>query len=79
MNAYLLRTRFFGDGAGDRWRLVSRLPVSDRIHYSMLEFLMDRQDVTQADLIGGLGSSGAVSEVVNGKREISKMQARVLG
>ncbi|MFP4411849.1 helix-turn-helix domain-containing protein, partial [Coleofasciculus sp.] len=33
----------------------------------------------QADLVGVIGSSGVVSEVVNGKRFISKAQAKALG
>ncbi|MDJ0688615.1 MAG: hypothetical protein QNJ41_08900 [Xenococcaceae cyanobacterium MO_188.B32] len=32
----------------------------------------------QADLVGVIGSSGVVSEVVNGKRSISKAQAKAL-
>jgi HTH-type transcriptional regulator / antitoxin HigA len=32
----------------------------------------------QSDWVGKLGSSGVVSEIVNGKRSISKAQAQVL-
>jgi antitoxin component HigA of HigAB toxin-antitoxin module len=33
----------------------------------------------QADLVGIIGSNGVVSEVVNGKRAISKAQTKALG
>jgi HTH-type transcriptional regulator / antitoxin HigA len=45
----------------------------------ILIHLMESNDLKQSDLVGILGSSGVVSEVVNGKREISKAQAQSLG
>lgn len=39
---------------------------------SILQYLMEEREIKQADLVGILGSSGVVSEVVNGKRSISK-------
>jgi HTH-type transcriptional regulator / antitoxin HigA len=45
----------------------------------ILIHLMESNDLKQSDLVGILGSSGVVSEVVNGKREISKAQAQNLG
>lgn len=45
---------------------------------SMLCFLMESNDLKQADLVDVFGSSGRVSQVVNGKREISKEQAKRL-
>ncbi len=47
--------------------------------HSMLIFLMEQKGIKQSDLVGIIGSKGVVSEVVNGKREISKAQAKVLG
>jgi HTH-type transcriptional regulator / antitoxin HigA len=47
--------------------------------HSMLCFLMEQQGIQQADLVGVIGSKGVVSEVVNGKRGISKAQANALG
>ena len=44
----------------------------------MLAFLMEQRDLRQRDLIPVFGSSSVVSNVVNGKREISKTQARRL-
>jgi HTH-type transcriptional regulator / antitoxin HigA len=47
--------------------------------HSMLLFLMEQKDIKQSDLVKVIGSKGVVSEVVNGKREISKAQAKALG
>lgn len=44
-----------------------------------LQFLMEQNDLRQVDLVKIFGSSGRVSEVVNGKRTISKVQAKALG
>ena len=46
---------------------------------SMLLHLMEARGLKQVDLIDVIGSSGVVSEIVNGKREISKSQAKALG
>jgi HTH-type transcriptional regulator / antitoxin HigA len=45
---------------------------------SILLHLMGEHDLKQADLVGIIGSRGVVSEVVNGKRDISKAQASAL-
>lgn len=45
----------------------------------VLHHLMDSSELKQSSLVGIIGSSGVVSEIVNGKREISKAQARNLG
>jgi HTH-type transcriptional regulator / antitoxin HigA len=45
----------------------------------MLQYLMESSGKKQSDLVGVIGSSGIVSEVVNGKRAISKSQAKKLG
>ena len=44
----------------------------------MLLFLMESNYLKQADLVGVIGSKGVVSEVVNGKRGISKKMAIAL-
>lgn len=67
--------------------LVALVEDYESIHYSMelsspseiLEHLMESGEIKQADLVGILGSRGVVSEVVNGKRSISKAQAKALG
>ena len=44
----------------------------------ILKFLMAENDYRQSDLMHVFGSSGIASEVVNGKRSISKAQAKKL-
>ena len=54
-------------------------PGSESSPLSMLEFLMEARGLIQADLVkAGVGSSGVVSEILNGKRGISKEQAKTL-
>jgi len=54
-------------------------PVTTEITpLSMLRFLMESNDLKQTDLVDVFGSSGRVSQVVNGKRDISKGQAKRL-
>lgn len=45
----------------------------------MLHFLMESNGLKQADLVPILGSKGLVSDIVNGKRGISKANAKTLG
>lgn len=44
-----------------------------------LKFLIEQNELRQTDLTHIFGSRGRVSEVVNGKRAISKIQAKALG
>jgi HTH-type transcriptional regulator/antitoxin HigA len=39
---------------------------------------MEERNLKQVDLVGKIGSKGVVSEIVNGKRSISKSQAKTL-
>ena len=43
-----------------------------------LQFLMEQRDLRQCDIVHLFGSSGVASEVINGKRAVSKKQARAL-
>ncbi|MDJ0737637.1 MAG: helix-turn-helix domain-containing protein [Nostocaceae cyanobacterium] len=45
----------------------------------VLLHLMDARKLKQSDLVEVIGSKGLVSEIVNGKRSISKSQAKALG
>ena len=45
----------------------------------MLLHLMESRNMKQEELVGVIGSRGVVSEIVNGKRSISKAQAKELG
>ena len=44
----------------------------------ILQFLMEDRELKQKDLVHIFGSTGITSEVVNGKRSISKAQAKKL-
>lgn len=54
------------------------LPTTEGTPDQMLRFLMDQHGLKQSDLVGLLGSSSVVSEIVNGKRSISKTQVKIL-
>jgi HTH-type transcriptional regulator / antitoxin HigA len=56
-----------------------QFPVPASLPHEMLQYLMESSGIRQVDLVGLLGSSGVVSEIVNGKRAISKAQAKALG
>ena len=66
--------------------LVALIEQYEEVHYPIPEstpldillHLMQSNECKQEDLIGVIGSRGVVSEVVNGKRSISKSQARAL-
>jgi HTH-type transcriptional regulator/antitoxin HigA len=58
---------------------TTHYPMEPSTPHEMLEHLMESAGIKQADLVGILGSRGVVSEVVNGKRSISKAQAKALG
>jgi HTH-type transcriptional regulator / antitoxin HigA len=47
--------------------------------HEILNELMNDRGLKQKDLLGVFGSQGVASEVVNGKRSISKSQAKALG
>jgi HTH-type transcriptional regulator/antitoxin HigA len=44
----------------------------------VLAFLMEQQGLKQKDLVDIFSSSGTISQVLNGAREISKSQAKAL-
>lgn len=48
--------------------------------HEFLQHLMESKEIKQVDLVGVLSlSSGLISSIVNGKRQISKEQAKKLG
>ncbi len=53
-------------------------PIPEGTPHSMLLHLMEAGGIKQENLVGVIGSRGVVSEVVNGKRSISKAQAKAL-
>lgn len=54
-------------------------PLSNAQPHEILQHLMESSGTRQADLVGIVGSSSVVSEVVNGRREISEAEAKALG
>jgi HTH-type transcriptional regulator/antitoxin HigA len=53
-------------------------PIPDSPPHRILQHLMESRNTKQADLVPILGGRGRVSELVNGKRAISKAQAKAL-
>ena len=53
-------------------------PIPDSPPHRILQHLMESRNAKQADLVPILGGRGRVSELVNGKRSISKAQAKAL-
>ncbi len=53
-------------------------PIPEASGTDILKFFMEDRGLKQADLLPVFGSSGIASEVVNGKRSISKAQAKKL-
>lgn len=53
-------------------------PMGAPKSHQMLQFLMEQRDLRQRDIWHLLGSRGVASEVINGKRAISKAQAKKL-
>jgi HTH-type transcriptional regulator / antitoxin HigA len=53
--------------------------VPEAAPHEVLQHILESSGLRQTDLVAlGLGSSGVVSEIVNGKRAISKAQAKIL-
>lgn len=67
--------------------LVMLIEVYESEHYPMpelkpheiLQHIIEASETRQADLVGLIGPSGVVSEIVNGKRALGKTQAKILG
>ena len=67
--------------------LVRLVEDFEEAHYALaastsverLRLLMEEHELKQADLLDVFGSKGIASEVLGGKREISKAHARKLG
>jgi len=54
-------------------------PMTQAAPHEILQHILESSGICQADLVGVIGSSGVVSEVLNGKCSISKAQAKALG
>ena len=53
-------------------------PMGNPKPHEMLQFFMEQRDLRQRDIWHLFGSRGVVSEVISGKRAISKAQAKKL-
>jgi len=53
-------------------------PMPEVPSHEFLKFMMEEKGYKQKDIVHIFGSSGITSEVVNGKRSISKAQAKKL-
>lgn len=59
---------------------AEKYPIDQSDPHEILQHIMESNSIRQADLVEIMkSSSGVVSEVVNGKRAISKAQAKALG
>lgn len=58
---------------------ADKYSMDESAPHEILQHILEASGTRQADLVGIIGSSGVVSEVVNGKRTISKAQAKALG
>ncbi len=53
-------------------------PIDSPTPLAAIEFFMDQNNLTNADMVQYLGSPSKVSEVLNGKRALSKTMIRKL-
>jgi HTH-type transcriptional regulator/antitoxin HigA len=53
-------------------------PLGEGSATETLKFLMEQRGLRQRDIVHLFGSSGIASEVINGKRAVSKKQAKAL-
>ncbi|MFA7257852.1 MAG: transcriptional regulator [Kiritimatiellales bacterium] len=53
-------------------------PIDPPTPLAMIEFIMDQNNLTNADMVKYLGSPSKVSEVLSGKRALSKTMIRKL-
>jgi HTH-type transcriptional regulator / antitoxin HigA len=54
-------------------------PMEQSTPHEILKHIMEASGTLQTDLVGIIGSSSVVSEIINGKRSISNEQAKALG
>lgn len=52
--------------------------IPEQLPFEMVKHLMEQRGLKQADLVPVLGSRAQVSDLVNGKRGISKAQVKLL-
>jgi HTH-type transcriptional regulator/antitoxin HigA len=90
MVEHLERLTFKKDASAEETALASLLeklvvdyddkhyPMPDVAPHRIVRFMMEQRGLRQADLVPVLGSRAPVSDLVNGKRGISKAQIKKL-
>ena len=58
---------------------VQNYLIDQAAPHEILQHILESSGTCQADLVGVIGSSDVISEIVNGDRLISKVQAKILG
>ena len=58
---------------------IKHYPMPTSTPQEVLSHILEASGIDQLDLVGKLGSRDEVSEIIEGKREISQAQANVLG
>ena len=58
---------------------TEQYPIPQSSPYQILLHIMEASGTSQADLVGLIGSSSVISELMNGNRAISQAQAKILG
>ncbi len=54
-------------------------PMGKPSTHAIIQHLLEARELEQADLVGIIGSSDDVSELINGKQAITEEQAKALG
>jgi HTH-type transcriptional regulator/antitoxin HigA len=57
---------------------VEYYPIPDASPVEVLNHILEASDTKPVDLVGLIGSSSVVSEILNGTRAISKAEAKIL-
>jgi len=53
-------------------------PIEESAPHSILQHIMESSGTRETDLVGIIGSNDEVSDIINGKRAINKVQAKAL-
>jgi HTH-type transcriptional regulator / antitoxin HigA len=58
---------------------IKHYPMPTSTPHEVLQHILEASGIDRSDLVGKLGSSDEVSEIIAGEKVISQAQARVLG
>ena len=54
-------------------------PGKEATPHSILNFVMEQKGIDQADIVEIIGSEELLAEIIDGRREMNKAQAKALG